>query len=125
MEKDKMIEELFADFHPELSDNGRFMASLNRKLDAIEYIKKMQEAQLRRYRLVIMVTLGLAIAAGLALFLVINALPEGVKLFSFDTNFPPLAFIEQNSRMITLTIIALLIGGGIIALSDTIQKNKI
>ncbi|MBR3115572.1 MAG: hypothetical protein IKH47_07345, partial [Bacteroidaceae bacterium] len=63
MEKDKMIEELFADFHPELNDNGRFMASLNRKLDAIEYIKKMQEAQLRRYRLVIMVTLGLAIAA--------------------------------------------------------------
>ena len=67
----------------------------------------------------------LFLAAGLALFLVINALPEGVKLFSFDTNFPPLAFIEQNSRMITLTIIALLIGGGIIALSDTIQKNKI
>ena len=125
MEKDKMIEELFADFHPELSDNDRFMASLNRKLDAIEYIKKMQEAQLRRYRLAITVTLGLALAAGLALFLVINALPEGVKLFSFDTNFPPLAFIEQNSRMITLTIIALLIGGGIIAISDTIQKNKI
>ncbi|MBP5360539.1 MAG: hypothetical protein J6129_03545 [Bacteroidaceae bacterium] len=125
MEKDKMIEDLFADFRPELSDNDKFMASLNRKLDAVEYIKKMQEAQLRRYRLAITVTLGLAIVAGLALFFVINALPEGVKLFSFETNFPPLAFIEQNSRMIILIIIALLIGWGIIAISDTIQKNKI
>ena len=125
MEKDKMIEDLFADFRPELSDNDKFMASLNRKLDAVEYIKKMQEAQLRRYRLAITVTLGLAIVAGLALFFVINALPEGVKLFSFETKFPPLAFIEQNSRMIILIIIALLISWGIIAISDTIQKNKI
>lgn len=125
MEKDKLIEELFADFHPELNDNDKFMASLNRKLDAVEYIKKMQEAQLRRYRLAMAVTLGLAIVAGIALFFVINALPEGVKLFSFETNFPPLAFIGQHSRMITLIIIALLISWGIIAISDKIQKKKI
>ena len=125
MEKDKMIEALFADFKPELNDNDKFMASLNRKLDAVECIKKMQEAQLRRYRLAIIVALGLAIVAGLALFFVINALPEGVKLFSFDTNWVPLAFIEQNSRMITLIVIALLIGWGIIAISNTIQKNKV
>ena len=125
MEKDRKIEELFADFKPELSDNDRFMAALERRLDAVEYIKKMQEAQLRRYRLAMTITLALAIAAGTILFFVINALPEGVKLFSFDTNFAPLAFIGQHSRMITLIAIASLISCGIIAISNAVQQGAL
>jgi hypothetical protein len=125
MDKDTELQQLFSDYHPSLNDSTNFMTTLERKLEAVEFIKRKQQAQLRRCRIVMTLTICLSVLAGLALFAIVNALPEGVKLFSFDTNFPPLAFIEQNSRMITLTIIALLIGGGIIAISDTIQKNKI
>ena len=125
MDKDTELQQLFSDYHPSLNDSTNFMTTLERKLEAVEFIKRKQQAQLRRCRIVMTLTICLSVLAGLALFAIVSALPEGVRLFSFDTNFPPLAFIEQNSRMITLTIIALLIGGGIIALSDTIQKNKI
>jgi Na+/proline symporter len=125
MDKDTELQQLFSDYHPSLNDSTNFMTTLERKLEAVEFIKRKQQAQLRRCRIVMTLTICLSVLAGLALFAIVSALPEGVRLFSFDTNFPPLTFIEQNSRMITLTIIALLIGGGIIALSDTIQKNKI
>ena len=125
MDKDTELQQLFNDYHPSLNDSTNFMTTLERKLEAVEFIKRKQQAQLRRCRIVMTLTICLSVLAGLALFAIVSALPEGVRLFSFDTNFPPLAFIEQNSRMITLTIIALLIGGGIIAISDTIQKNKI
>ncbi len=125
MDKDTELQQLFSDYHPSLNDSTNFMTTLERKLEAVEFIKRKQQAQLRRCRIVMTLTICLSVLAGLALFAIVSALPEGVRLFSFDTNFPPLAFIEQNSRMITLTIIALLIGGGIIAISDTIQKNKI
>lgn len=125
MDKDTELQQLFSDYHPSLNDSTNFMTTLERKLEAVEFIKRKQQAQLRRCRIVMALTICLSVLAGLALFAIVSALPEGVRLFSFDTNFPPLAFIEQNSRMITLTIIALLIGGGIIAISDTIQKNKI
>lgn len=125
MDKDTELLQLFSDYHPSLNDSTNFMTTLERKLEAVEFIKRKQQAQLRRCRIVMTLTICLSVLAGLALFAIVSALPEGVRLFSFDTNFPPLAFIEQNSRMITLTIIALLIGGGIIAISDTIQKNKI
>ena len=125
MDKDTELQQLFSDYHPSLNDSTNFMTTLERKLEAVEFIKRKQQAQLRRCRIVMTLTICLSVLAGLALFAIVSALPEGVRLFSFDTNFPPLAFIEQNSRIITLTIIALLIGGGIIAISDTIQKNKI
>lgn len=125
MDKDTELQQLFSDYHPSLNDSTNFMTTLERKLEAVEFIKRKQQAQLRRCRIVMTLTICLSVLAGLALFAIVSALPEGVRLFTFDTNFPPLAFIEQNSRMITLTIIALLIGGGIIAISDTIQKNKI
>ena len=56
-----MLEQLFSDFKPELGSDDRFMASLERKLNAVEYIKRMQEAQLRRQRTMMLVVLALAL----------------------------------------------------------------
>lgn len=123
MEKDKFIENLFADFKPELNDSDRFMAALESKLEAVEYIRKMQRAQLRRYRLAMVVALVLAVMAGIILFFVLNALPEGVRLFSFHTDFAPLVFLEQNSRIITLVATALLVSYGIIACSSLLSRR--
>ena len=125
MDKDTELQQLFSDYHPSLNDSTNFMTTLERKLEAVEFIKRKQQTQLRRCRIVMTLTICLSVLAGLALFAIVSALPEGVRLFSFDSNIMPLRLLEENSRIITLTIIALLIGGGIIAISDTIQKNKI
>lgn len=123
MKNDNMIEDLFADFHPELSDNDFFMTSLNRKLDAVEHIRMMQEAQRRHYRLAMVVAIGLGVVACFALFAVINALPEGVQLFRFDSGLAPLRLLERNSRMVSLIAVALLMGWGIIAISNAVRNG--
>ena len=48
MNKDKALEELFLAYKPKLNDSDAFMASLNRRLDAVEYIRQKQETTLRR-----------------------------------------------------------------------------
>ena len=44
MEKDKTLEALFQAQKPQFADNGQFMARLTRRLDAVEYLKREQEA---------------------------------------------------------------------------------
>lgn len=48
MKKDKALEELFLAQKPHFADNADFMAALTKRLDAVEYLKKHQEATIRR-----------------------------------------------------------------------------
>ena len=59
MEKDKTLEQLFESFNPDLGSSDAFMHSLTRKLEAVEYIKQMQEAQKLRYKRALLVALSL------------------------------------------------------------------
>ena len=47
--KDKALEELFLAQKPHFDDKVDFMASLTRRLDAVEYVRQHQEATIRRY----------------------------------------------------------------------------
>ena len=47
MTKDKALEELVLAHKPQFDDEVDFMAALNKRLDAVEYIKQHQEATLR------------------------------------------------------------------------------
>ena len=48
--KENTIEDLFAQYRPDLGDRNEYMAQLSKKLEAAEYAKKYREAQSRRYR---------------------------------------------------------------------------
>ncbi len=122
MEKDKKLENLFADFQPELGDNADFMATLNRKLDAVEYIKQVQDAQIRRNMYAVVAALVLGIISGGALFALFIAMPDMSPLFTFDTHFLPLLFIQEHSRTLTLIALSLLMSFGIITLLTQIQN---
>ncbi len=124
MEKDNKLEKLFADFQPELGDNADFMETLNRKLDAVEYIKKVQDAQIRRYKCVVVAALVLGIISGGVLSVFIIAMPDMTPLFSFDTQFLPLLLIQQHSRTLSLIVIALFMSFGIVTLLSQIQKLR-
>ncbi len=124
MEKDKTLEKLFANFQPELDDNSDFMASLNRKLDAVEYIKKVQDAQIRRYKYAVVAALVLGIISGGALFALVIAMPDMTPLFTFDTHFLPLMCIQEHSRTLTLITLSLLMSFGIIILLTQIQNLR-
>ena len=123
MNKDKALEELFLAHKPHFYDNDEFMASLTKRLDAVEYIKQHQEATIRRYKMAMVVAFvaGLIVGGGAIAYLL--ASPTNVPLFNFDThNLFLLEWLCGNSRLITVTAISLLMTFGIVSFIGNIQE---
>ena len=50
MKEKTTIEDLFAQYQPDMGDRNEYMKQLAKKLEAAEYAKRYREAQTRRYR---------------------------------------------------------------------------
>jgi hypothetical protein len=116
MEQKDTLQELFNGYTPDLGQDDLFMQRLEKKLETVEYIKQMQDRQLRRYRCAIIAAflMGVIVSGGLLVYIMDN--PIGQPTFSFGIHSMPFLFLEQNSRMISLTGLSLLMGTGIIVL---------
>lgn len=124
MNKDKALEELFLAQKPHFDDSDDFMASLTKRLDAVEYIKRHQEATIRRYKMAMVVAfLAGLIVGGIAMAYILST-PMDVPVFSFKTQFALLQWLIDNSRLITVTAISLLTTLGIAAFITNIQEIK-
>ena len=126
MNKDKALEELFLAHKPHFDDSDAFMASLTKRLDAVEYIKQHQEATIRRYKMamVFAFVVGLMVGGGAIAYLLTS--PTNVPVFSFDThNLFLLEWLSDNSRLITVSAISLLMTFGITSFIGNIQELKI
>ena len=113
-DKDKTLEQIFGDFTPDLGNGDAFMARLDRKLDAVEFIKARQEKQLRQYRYAVMAAFVLGVAVSGVMFAIILGEPADLPTFSFGIESLPFLLLEENSRMLSLTGLAMLMSAGII-----------
>ena len=123
MNKDKALEDLFLAQKPHFDDRDAFMASLTKRLDAVEYIKQHQEATLRRYKTAMVVAFlaGLVVGGGAIAYLLLS--PTTVPVFNFDThNIFVLEWLCGNSRLITVSAISLLMTFGIVSFIGNIQE---
>ena len=122
MEQKDTLQELFNGYTPDLGQEDLFMQRLEKKLEAVEYIKQMQDRQLRRYRCAIIAAflMGVIVSGGLLVFILNN--PIGQPTFSFGIHSLPFLFLEQNSRMISLTGLSLLMGIAIIVIVNMWQE---
>ena len=50
MKEKNTIEELFAQYQPDMGDRNEYLEKISKKLEAAEYAKRYREAQTRRYR---------------------------------------------------------------------------
>lgn len=115
MNKDKDLEELFAAYRPTFDDGDAFMQRLNRRLDAVEYLRQYEEANLRRYRYGMVAALVLGVVMGGVLMVVSLAMPADVPLFTFTVKSELLLLIGQHSRFIAICLLSLLMSFGIIS----------
>ncbi len=118
--KDQSLQHLFNDYNPSLSSTADFMADLNKRLDAVEYIKQYQTAQLRRYRYVMVATLVFGIICGAIGCAIVLSLPENAIDISFNSQLLPLVIIEQNWTTVLLLFIAAITIGVMLALHNII-----
>ena len=122
MTKDKALEELFLAHKPQFDDEVDFMAALNKRLDAVEYIKQHQEATLRRYKIAMVAAFIVGIISSAATITFLLSTPPSVPLYSFSIQIGWLMWLSENSRMIAATVLALFMSFGIISVFSNVQE---
>ena len=121
MEKDKKLEELFLAQKPTFDDKADFMATVTRRLDAVEFVRQHQEATLRRYKLAMVAAFVVGIVSGAVTIAFVLSTPVDVPLFTFSVESSILLWIAENSRLIATTVLALLMSFGIMSIISNVQ----
>ena len=124
MNKDQALEKLFLAQKPQFDDNEAFMASLNKRLDAVEYIKQHQAATIRRYKMALVAAFVVGIISGVVTIIYMLSMPAEVPLFTFQIETGILSWLAENSRLLTATALSLLVTFGLISIVGNIQDIR-
>ncbi len=120
MKKDKALEALFLAHRPQFDDKEKFMERLTRKLDAVEYLRRYEEANLRRYKYAMLAAFVAGIVVGGALLALVLSAPSELPLFTFHASMGILSAIGQSSRMLATVALSLIIGISIISIINNV-----
>lgn len=121
MTKDKALEELFLAQQPHFDDHADFMAVLAHRLDAVEYVRQHQEATLRRYKLAMVAAFVVGLVSGAVTLAFVLSMPADVPLFTFHGQSVLLLWLAQNSRLLSATVLALLLSLGTMSIIRNIH----
>ena len=121
MEKDKKLEERFLAQKPTFDDKADFMATVTRRLDAVEFVRQHQEASLRRYKLAMVAAFVVGIVSGAVTMAFVLSMPTDVPLFTLSVESSILLWVAENSRIIATTTLALLMSFGIMSIFSNVQ----
>ncbi len=121
MTKDKALEELFLAHKPHFTDNDAFMATLTKRIDAVEYVRQHQESTIRRYKLMMVAAFVVGIISGAVTIALVLSTPADVPLFTFKVQTGFLLWLADNSRMIVTTLLSLFMTFGIVSIISNIQ----
>ena len=128
MSKDKALEELFLAQKPHFDDNADFMSALNRRLDAVEFVRRHQEATIRRYKIAMVAAFVVGVVSGAISLAFVLSLPADMPLFTVHVQSGFLLWLAENSRVILSTVLALLMSLGLMSIisnvSDILHLQK-
>lgn len=124
MNKDKALEELFLAQKPQFNDSEEFMASLEKRLEAVEFIKRHQEATIRRYKMAMVAAFVVGIVSGGVTIAFLLSAPAAIPLFSINVQTGLLAWLADNARSIVAAALALLMAFGLISIFNNIQDIR-
>ena len=128
MNKDKALEDLFLAQQPHFDDNDAFMTSLQKRLDAVEYIKQHQEAAIRRYKLTMVLAFVVGLISGGVAMAYVLFMPTSVPLFTFHVSTGIFGWLAENSRLIVVTALSLLMSFGLLSIvrniSDIVNMRR-
>ena len=131
MSKDKALEELFLAQKPHVDDKADFMSALNRRLDAVEYVRQHQEATIRRYKMAMVVAFIVGVVSGAVTLAFVLSMPADMPLFTVHVQSGILVWLAENSRIMLTTLLALLMSLGMMSIISNIhdilrlQRNHI
>lgn len=124
MSKDKALEELFLTQKPHFDDNADFMDALTKRLDAVEFVRRHQEATIRRYKMAMVVAFVVGIISGAITMAFVLSMPADKPLFTVQVQSGILLWLAENSRVILTTVLALLMSLGTMSIISNVQDIR-
>ncbi|MDD3387918.1 MAG: hypothetical protein PHC48_06735 [Prevotella sp.] len=121
--QDEDLRQLFADYRPDLGSGDDYMQRFQRKLEAVEMVRQYVEAHQRRNRLTVVAALVLGVVLGSAVMAWVLLMPADTPIIALGSTAQWLVWIEQNSRLLTLIFLSLIVSLGIIGILTMRQDN--
>ena len=116
MKSNDSLENLFKGFNPTMSSEQAFMNKLNRKLEAVEYIKQMQEQQAKRQRYTMLVAIILCTIISTAVIALMQSESLALSGISFSLRALPYMLSSENLRAISIIILSFSVSAAMIAI---------
>lgn len=124
MEKDFRLEDIFDAYRPDLDDGTEFMATLQHKLEAADYLRAMREAERRHCRRMTLAALVAGLVLGGMLMAALLLLPYDIPVSSLV--LPGLAAVlsQEVTRLVCTVLASVLAGCLVIAIVHLLDTER-
>ena len=114
MKEKTTIEELFAQYQPDLGDRNEYLEKLSKKLEAAEYAKRYREAQTRRYRRMMVAVFISGIVTGAIGIVLVLTHPQWLlpaQTASLEVSFPAFSLLPKVLLLLAICFVSLCVTG--------------
>lgn len=120
--EDEWLKERLDSYKPKLADNDVFMASLTKKLVAVEHVKQYQAQQLRRNRCAVAVALVTGMLVGGLAVVCLPLQPLEQLIFSIDMPWTLPAWVGWHVFLLLRVVIMVFVSYCVVNLASALQS---
>lgn len=114
MKEKTTIEELFAQYQPDMGDRNEYMTQLSKKLEAAEYAKRYREVHTRRYRRMMVAVFISGIVTGAIGIVLVLSHPQWLlpaETVSVDVPFPAFSLLPKVLLLLAICFVSWCVTG--------------
>ncbi|MBQ0120615.1 MAG: hypothetical protein KBT13_05785 [Bacteroidales bacterium] len=113
MINDNELDNMLRDYNPETGDGRDIITDLERRMDAVDMVKKYQARQMGQLRLRAKIAFAAGMVMGCVLMIIANLLPSPTEIITVTTTSPLLNGLIENIHYIlgSMCIMLMLYGG--------------
>lgn len=125
MKEKTTIEDLFAQYQPDMGDRNEYLEKISKKLEAAEYAKRYREAQTRRYRRMMVAVFISGIVTGAIGIVFVLLHPQWLlpaQNVSVGVSFPAFTFLSKVVLILVICFVSLCVTGLVRKISERASK---
>ena len=114
MKEKTTIEELFAQYQPDMGNRNEYITQLSKKLEAAEYAKRYREEQTRRYRRMMVAVFISGIVTGAIGIVIVLSHPHWLlpaQTTSLEVSFPAFSLLPKVLLLLAVCFVSLCVTG--------------
>ena len=114
MKEKTTIEDLFAQYQPDMGDRNEYITQLSKKLEAAEYAKRYREAQTRRYRRMMVAVFISGIVTGAIGIVLVLLHPQWLlptQTASVGVSFPAFSLLPKVLLLLAVCFVSWCVTG--------------